>query len=118
LCAARVRTAKLKMPGNSFAHAIDVGQNLLVPEAQHSIVLALKILRPAFIALPFAFIAMLVSVKLDNEPCIGTEEICDERTNRVLPPEFVACEVSISKTAPEDAFAVGRVFAEITGVSH
>jgi hypothetical protein len=27
-------------------------------------------------------------------------------------------DVSISKTAPEDAFAVGRVFAEITGASH
>jgi hypothetical protein len=88
------------MPGNSFAHAIDVGQNLLVPEAQHSIVLALKILRPAFIALPFAFIAMLVSVKLDNEPCIGTEEICDERTNRVLPPEFGAVHLTSPQPLP------------------
>ena|ERR1700693_570804 len=42
----------------------------------------------------------------------------ERRVDRVLPPEFVACKVSISKTTPEDAFAVGRVFAEITGVSH
>jgi hypothetical protein len=47
-----------------------------------------------------------------------TIKIQDVGVDRVLSPEFVACEVSISKTAPEDAFAVGRVFAEITGVSH
>src|ERR1700720_3080562 len=36
----------------------------------------------------------------------------------MLSSEFVTCEVLISKMAPEDAFAVGRAFAKITGASH
>ena len=42
----------------------------------------------------------------------------DVRVDWVLPPEFVACEGSISKMAPEDAVAVGRMFTEITSASH
>jgi hypothetical protein len=36
----------------------------------------------------------------------------------MLSPEFVLCEVSISKMTPENPFAVSGVLAEITGANH
>jgi len=43
---------------------------------------------------------MLATVKLDDEPCIETEEIRDVRTNRVLPPEFGAVQLTSPQPLP------------------
>jgi len=52
------------------------------------------------IALPFALIAMPATVKLDDEPCIGTEEIRDVRTNRVPPPELGTIQMKSPQPLP------------------
>jgi hypothetical protein len=61
------------MPGDRFEHAIDVVQDLLVPETQYSVALALQIFRATLIGLPLALLAMLATVKFDDERCVKTE---------------------------------------------
>jgi hypothetical protein len=53
------------MPDNGFQHTIDVIQDLLVPETQHSAALALQVFRPTFVGLPRRLLAMLAAIKLD-----------------------------------------------------
>jgi len=81
-------------------YAINVVEDLLVPEAQNLIALPFEIFSATLIGLPFVRLTMLATVKLDNETCFGTEEIRDVRTNRVLPPEFGTIKLTIPQPVP------------------
>jgi hypothetical protein len=61
---------------------------------------------------------MARTIRFDGKSQSRTIEVEDVRINWMLPPEFVTGEVLISKVTPENTFAVGRIFAEITGLTH
>jgi hypothetical protein len=85
------------MPNDRFEHTIDVIQDLLVPETQHSATLALQIFRAALIGLPFALLAVLAAIKLDYLARLETKEVTDVGADQALPPEFCAVKLTIAQ---------------------
>lgn len=77
-------------------NAIEVLQDIIVPEAKHPIALLLKILAPDNVNLGVWRKHVLASVNLDNDPCIVAGEIREVRTDRRLP-----AEVRVWKRPPE-----------------
>lgn len=76
------------MSGNRFEDPVDLVQNLLVPETQHSIALAFEIFRPTLAGPLLLRLTVLGAVKLDHEPRLKGEEVRDVRTNRMLALKF------------------------------
>ncbi len=77
-------------------NAIEILQDIIVPEAKHPIALLLKILAPDNVSLGVWRKHVLASVNLDNDPCIVAGEIREERADRSLP-----AEVRVWKRPPE-----------------
>ena len=70
-------------------------QDIIVPEPQHLEATALQEPGPCLVLC--LLVAVLPAVDLDDEPRIEAGEIGDERTNRILPAEFVSVELSFRK---------------------
>ena len=85
---------------DSRQEAIDIVQNLMVPEAQHRVALALEILRAASICLAFGLPGVLAAVELDHQAGFGTEEVGDVGADLVLASELGALELPVAQPLP------------------
>jgi hypothetical protein len=88
------------MPGNGFEQAIEIAQDLLVPETHYPIPLAFEVGRARLIGIYVGLLAMLAAVQFDDKPCLKTEEIGNVSTNRMLPSEFRALNLTVPQPLP------------------
>jgi hypothetical protein len=86
--APRVRTRLL-------ARRYRVLGDLMIPESQHNDSMAREEFRPRAITNLACTIIMSTAVQFDTQLCAGTIEIQDVIVERMLPPKFVACEISV-----------------------
>ena len=68
-------------------NAVEILQDIIVPEAKNTIALFRKILAPDNVSLGVWRKHVLASVNLDNDPCIVAGEIREEWADRSLPAE-------------------------------
>ena len=59
---------------------------------------------------------MLPTVQFNNEVRFKADEIDDVPPNRRLPAEFVTTQAVGAEMLPQDAFGVGGIGAEVSGV--
>jgi hypothetical protein len=55
---------------------------------------------------------MLTTIKLNDQPSIGTNKVCDETVNWHLPFEFPAGESTATQTEPEDSLCIRLMAAQ------
>jgi hypothetical protein len=80
--------ARGKRPDDLFDDALDVSQNLVVPEAHNDIAGGLDHLRAH--AVPFNVYGVLTAINLDDEFRFNASEISNEAVDRHLTPKLCA----------------------------
>jgi hypothetical protein len=86
-------------------------QHRPVPESHYSKPQRFQLARSR-IVVTLPRILVLLSINFDNQPCLDTAEIYDERVNRYLSAEFPAFEISVSEDCPEMLFGIGGIASE------
>ncbi len=84
---------------NHFQNRFQFTENLIVPEPEDAVALLMQESAASFI-LRLLF-RMLPTVQFDHQPVLKTNEVDDERPDRLLPPEFAARKLSVTQPAPE-----------------
>jgi hypothetical protein len=101
----RVRRA-VQGQGDRLQHAIDVAQDVVVPEPQN----AIAVLCEPPIAHGIARVCcMLSAVDLDHQVLFATDEIDNVGPDRLLPDELVAAQAAGADAIPELLLRVGRL---------
>jgi hypothetical protein len=90
---------------NGLHDTIGVRQHVVVPEAKHQVTQPFQ--DQCSFGILLDALRMLATIKFDDEPCIGTNEVDDEPINGCLSSEFPAFETTITQTKPQHAFGVG-----------
>jgi hypothetical protein len=83
-------------------HAFGIRQNLIVPEANYPIPLALQKFRPR--DFPLGIQIMLPTVRFDNQPSPMADEVDDIGADRHLPSELEA--IDLAHKRPQSLFCV------------
>ena len=92
-----------------------VQDDIAVPKAQHPKACGPQEAIASLVVFPS--LGVLASVELDNQPGFDAGEIADVQTNLMLPPEFVAVELTSSQPRPKDTLGIGHVCTEEADVS-
>ena len=96
--------------------AVDVLQDIRVPETQDADAAPLKVAHSSSVACCLIDFGVSSSVELDREPGLLTVEVENVRSRRVLSSELDPLQAATSKVLPEKALAVSRVAAELSDV--
>ncbi len=99
---------------NPLDHAIDVFQNLVVPETQNPMSLLLQPAGADRVILDLE--SVLPAVDLNNEFLFRAKEIDHVWSNGLLPPEPSVIDLAQAYAAPQCHFGIGRVAAKFSGV--
>jgi hypothetical protein len=79
-------------------HAIEIAENLIVPDANDSVAKGSKV----SVAAPIGFaIGVLTAVDLDDETLLAAHEVGVTRSKRLLAREFQPSETAITKSQPQ-----------------
>jgi hypothetical protein len=60
---------------------------------------------------------MLSTIDFHHQSLLQTNEVNNVRSQRLLPPEFVAVKLPEAKMAPKQTLGVGWVVSKLTGSS-
>ncbi|MDI3470210.1 MAG: hypothetical protein OJF62_002273 [Pseudolabrys sp.] len=75
---------------NRTEHAVDVGEDIVIPESKHFVAFSFKPRCSCFIRSYVWFFAMLRAVDFDNQPRCHAHEVRNIGPNHYLPTEVVA----------------------------
>ncbi len=89
---------------NGFKNAVDIGQHIVVPKSQDAIAV---IDEPAITDTVMLAVHMLTAVDLDDKSSLATNEVCNIRSDRLLPNEFEPIDRARSQPIPKLAFGIG-----------
>jgi hypothetical protein len=103
-----VRGRRFKRLLNHSPNAVEILQNVVVPEPDEPKTLAFQICSPAGVA----FGRVLAPVDFDDEAAFRAEEIYDVAVNLHLFSELETAELPAAQDAPEFPFAIRGVLAE------
>jgi len=91
-----------------FQYAIDLTEDLVVPEPQHDKSRRFKCTRASLVALHS--LRVLTAIEFDDEHAIEANEIQNEITVRMLPAKLATVELTSLQPLPKRTFAIsGRV---------
>jgi hypothetical protein len=91
---------------------VEILEDFVIPETDNPIAQCLDPRLPLYISLS----AMLAAVDLDDQICLRTQEIHDERADRCLSAEFKAIKPAVAQGEPDAQFSSGHVATERGGV--
>ena len=97
---------------NCLEHTLGVGEDVVVPKSDNAPALAHE---PFCAPVIGSVLAVLASIRLNDEAVLGAGEVDDERADRVLPPEPVADEASSAQVSPQTDFGIRRTTAQVAG---
>jgi hypothetical protein len=98
-----------------FNDAIDIRHDVIIRKAQHAPSEVAQIGGTPFVG--FGCRGMRFTVELDDEAASCAGEICDERPDGCLAPKVHAIDASTTELCPELSLRLGRVGAQLTGIS-
>ena len=84
----------------------------MIVEAKHAISLGGEKRIASRVALLMIRLEMLRAVDLYDQPRIVTDEVDDERTNRILPPKACAMEPVGAHRIPDDSLGIRQIPAQ------
>src|SRR5579862_5714473 len=106
---AGVRWGNLQYLTQDLDHAVEVVDDLIVPEADHAIAVSGQLGGARRVGLPMR--GVLAAVELDRQLQRGTGEVDDTPADRMLPPELPR-QGARPEGQPEALFDVGGVAAK------
>jgi len=90
-------------------NAFGVLKHIVVPEAEHAIVLLAKPL----VARPVMLIHhMLPAINFDDDPPVSAYEVDDIPSDRLLPDEFEPAQLAGTQSVPQQQFGARRVVTQ------
>ena len=57
---------------------------------------------------------MLATINFNDDATFETDKVCDIWADRMLPPESMAIDLTLTKMTPEMSLGVGHVAAQVT----
>jgi len=60
---------------------------------------------------PLLFVVVVTTVVLHHQSCLQAGEVCNKRTERLLPPKLVPAELPGAKRAPQCPLSIGRIMS-------
>jgi hypothetical protein len=87
---------------------VPIGHDVAIVEPKHAVAWALQISVASRVAPLVLSLEVLGAVDLDDEPCIVTDEIDDERSDWSLPPKARAIEPMSAHAVPDDPLGVSE----------
>jgi hypothetical protein len=90
-------------------HALQIAQNVIVPEAQDRVALRVEVGRAAFI---LRIAVMLTTVEFDHQGRLAARKVGNEWANGELSDELVAVQLAVPHQAPEALFGIGAFAAQ------
>lgn len=97
---------------NYHSDALGIGQNVVVPEPQHTPPLPLEPFGPRGVGF---VVRMLTAIGFNDEPMLQAHEIDDVSADGPLAPELVTGHSPVAKYRPEAPFGVGGGLPERPG---
>jgi hypothetical protein len=101
--------------GNARGNVSRGGQNVHIPETDHSVTELLDVLGSLGIEGFSLIVAVSIAVNLDHEFRSKADEICDVPTQRVLSAELESSHPFCSKDRPHSLFGLVLVLAQVAG---
>jgi hypothetical protein len=98
--------------------AIELLANLVIPKPQHRQASFGEKTISRSVAPSRFLVIVAASIEFNNEPRFRAVKVDDVRIDRVLSPEFVAAEISIAQTPPQNSFGVSGLAPEVTRAIH
>ena len=92
--------------------ALDIAKHIVVPEPQHAIAFLGQELTASVIG---CRVCMLATINFNDDATFETDKVCDIWADRMLPPESMAIDLTLTKMTPEMSLGVGHVAAELAG---
>jgi hypothetical protein len=89
---------------NNLCHSCCVGQNIGVPEPQHS---PAPLFQPFSSMMIMCVVSVLRAVCLNGQQVLCAREIQDKRPDRELPPKLIPTQLSAPQNGPEPSLGVG-----------
>jgi hypothetical protein len=93
-------------------NAIDILQNVVVPETENSV--PARVEEPSSYGIPR--FRMLATIRFDDELGINAKKIGDVRSDRRLPTKLQPVQLPIAEVVPQTLFGVGRVLTQASGM--
>ena len=90
--------------GDGFDDALGVRQNVGIPEAEYAPARTLKFGDSDRIA---GICRVLSAIRLDDDTMPSADEVDDERSDRMLPAEFVSDQPSRPQRRPKPSLGIG-----------
>jgi hypothetical protein len=90
--------------GNHFKHALEVAEDLVVPEAEDLVALLGEEGRALRIGI--ALDRMLATIELDGQVMLGAAEVDDVWPDQMLPAKLDADESAVTKPGPEATLSI------------
>ena len=97
--------------GDDVQNAFGVGENVVVPEADHAIAVGFDDFRSSGIGGAFS---VLPTVEFDCDTQGTAGEVDDEVADLMLPGEFYAAKLLGAKARPQAFLGIGRVVAQVS----
>ena len=92
--------------GDDLSHAIQIFQNIIVPEAKDTIAFAFEERRSRRIS---QTVRMLAAVSFDDQPTLLANEVGNERPDRLLTTEFCSSQLAVAQHSPKHPFRIGHL---------
>ena len=99
---------------NSLQDFLRITQYFIVPKPQDTNLLGLERLSAFRIVSYLGWLSMTSAIQFDGKPEFQTIEIQNVFPHRMLPPEFHASQLPITKQFPHQRFGIGGILAQCT----
>ena len=97
---------------DSTDNAVEVGDNVPVPDAHDLIAFGGEPARATFVMGKSLRPGMLTAIDLDYQQPLQADEIDDEGSQRMLPAKFQAVELPAPQSPPQQALGIGHRSAQ------
>src|SRR5437879_5491812 len=97
--------------GDAPQHAIDIVDDVIVPESYDTPPVALEPSGATIVALDLG--RMLSAVDFDDEGMVPADEVGDKRTDRHLPAEFEPEQTTIPQSEPDASLSIGLIETQV-----
>jgi hypothetical protein len=94
---------------DALQHAVHVGDEVVVPEADDAKARRLEPMRARFVAENVSILSMLRTIDFDHEPCGHACEVGDIGPNGHLPAKMCSMHWPMTQTSPQPGFGIGLV---------
>ena len=99
---------------NRDENAVDISENIVVPESKHSTPVLGQTAISNYVRSGFI---VLAAVRFNDQTLLTTNEIANILADRYLSDELIAVDLPVTNSIPENSFCIGLIYAQTPGNS-